>query len=81
MCAAKSAALPSDPALASATELVALYRAKMLSPVEATRAALARIERHNGAVNAWCHLDPDGALAADAVGNGTVAGMEVEGGA
>jgi len=64
MCAAKSAALPSDPALASATELVALYRAKMLSPVEATRAALARIERHNGAVNAWCHLDSDGALAA-----------------
>ena len=64
MCAAESAALPSDPALASATELLALYRARALSPVEATKSALARIERHNGTVNAWCHLDPDGALAA-----------------
>ncbi len=59
-----SADPPSDPALASATELVALYRAKALSPVEAAKAALARIERHDGVVNAWCHLDPDGALAA-----------------
>ena len=56
--------LPSDPTLAHATGLVALYRAKALSPVEVTKAALARIERHGGAVNAWCHLDPDGALAA-----------------
>jgi len=62
MCSAKSAALPGDPALASATELIALYRAKALSPVEATKAALARVERLEGAVNAWCHLDPDGAL-------------------
>src|SRR5262245_55271078 len=62
MCAAKSAAPSTDPALASATELVGLYRAKALSPVEAAKAALARIERHDGAVNAWCHLDPDGAL-------------------
>jgi aspartyl-tRNA(Asn)/glutamyl-tRNA(Gln) amidotransferase subunit A len=56
--------MPGDPALTSATELVALYRAGALSPVEATKAALARIERLNGPVNAWCHLDPDGALAA-----------------
>jgi Asp-tRNA(Asn)/Glu-tRNA(Gln) amidotransferase A subunit family amidase len=54
----------SDPALLSATELVALYRKKALSPVEATKATLARIERHNAAVNAYCHLDADGALAA-----------------
>jgi aspartyl-tRNA(Asn)/glutamyl-tRNA(Gln) amidotransferase subunit A len=54
----------SDPALLSATELLALYRKKALSPVEATKTALARIERHNAAVNAYCHLDPDGALAA-----------------
>ena len=53
-----------DPALLSATELVALYRTGKLSPVEATRATLARIERFNGIVNAFCHLDPDGALAA-----------------
>jgi aspartyl-tRNA(Asn)/glutamyl-tRNA(Gln) amidotransferase subunit A len=53
-----------DPALLSATELVALYRSRSLSPVEATKATLARIERCNGVVNAYCHLDPDGALAA-----------------
>ena len=53
-----------DPALLSATELVGLYRSRSLSPVEATKATLARIERFNGAVNAYCHLDPDGALAA-----------------
>jgi aspartyl-tRNA(Asn)/glutamyl-tRNA(Gln) amidotransferase subunit A len=55
---------PTDPALLSATELVALYRAKKLSPVEATKATLARIERFNPIVNAYCHLDAEGALAA-----------------
>jgi aspartyl-tRNA(Asn)/glutamyl-tRNA(Gln) amidotransferase subunit A len=53
-----------DPALLSATELVRLYRAKRLSPVEAVKATLARIERFNATVNAYCHLDVDGALAA-----------------
>ena len=52
-----------DPALLSATDLVGLYRSRSLSPVEATKATLARIERFNGTVNAYCHLDPDGALA------------------
>jgi aspartyl-tRNA(Asn)/glutamyl-tRNA(Gln) amidotransferase subunit A len=55
---------PSDPALLSATELIGHYRAKRLSPVEAVQATLARIERFNGAVNAYCHLDREGALAA-----------------
>src|SRR5262245_18985324 len=55
--------VPGDPAALSATDLVALYRAKALSPVEVAKAALARIERHDGAVNAWCHLDAEGALA------------------
>src|SRR3989337_2602180 len=59
-----SSAPSRDPALLSATELVALYRSRTLSPVEATKATLSRIERCNGAVNAYCHLDPDGALAA-----------------
>jgi aspartyl-tRNA(Asn)/glutamyl-tRNA(Gln) amidotransferase subunit A len=59
-----SSASPTDPALLSATELVALYRAKKLSPVEAVRATLARIERFNPIVNAFCHLDAAGALAA-----------------
>src|SRR3990170_5495672 len=53
-----------DPALLPATELVALYRARKLSPVEATMATLARIERFNPIINAYCHLDADGALAA-----------------
>ncbi|HET6522345.1 MAG TPA: amidase [Geminicoccaceae bacterium] len=47
-----------------ATELLALYRARRLSPVEATRAALERIAEHDGAVNAFCLVDEDGALAA-----------------
>src|SRR5262245_22178637 len=57
-------ASPTDPALLSASELVALYRAKTLSPVEAVRATLARIDRFNPIVNAYCHLDAAGALAA-----------------
>ena len=36
-----------NPALLSATELVALYRSKALSPVEAVKATLARIDAHN----------------------------------
>src|SRR4029453_9368172 len=59
-----SATSPTDPALLSATELLALYRAKKLSPVEAVQATLARIERFNPIVNAYCHLDSAGALAA-----------------
>jgi aspartyl-tRNA(Asn)/glutamyl-tRNA(Gln) amidotransferase subunit A len=56
---------PSDDiARLSATELVDLYRRKTLSPVEVTKATLARIERFNGDVNAYCHLGADGALAA-----------------
>jgi aspartyl-tRNA(Asn)/glutamyl-tRNA(Gln) amidotransferase subunit A len=56
--------VPSDLTLLSATGLVALYRAKALSPLEAARAALDRIARYDSTVNAWCHLDTDGALAA-----------------
>jgi aspartyl-tRNA(Asn)/glutamyl-tRNA(Gln) amidotransferase subunit A len=59
-----SATRDTDPALLSATELLGLYRTKSLSPVEAVKAVLARIERFNPVVNAYCHLDPEGALAA-----------------
>jgi aspartyl-tRNA(Asn)/glutamyl-tRNA(Gln) amidotransferase subunit A len=48
----------------SAAELAALYRAKKLSPVEATETALARIERFNPAVNAYVCVDAEGALKA-----------------
>ena len=47
----------------SATELAALYRRRALSPVEATRAILDRIERLQPQLNAFCHLDPAGTLA------------------
>ncbi|WP_051580412.1 amidase [Pseudonocardia acaciae] len=46
----------------SATELLAGYRSGELSPVRATRDALDRAERFNPTVNAYCLLDPAGAL-------------------
>ena len=53
-----------DPALLDAVELVAAYKARTLSPVEATEAALGRIERFNPAVNAMVHVAAEQALAA-----------------
>jgi len=53
-----------DIALMPATELLENYRAKHLSPVEATRAALDRIARLNDALNAFCLVDEDAAFAA-----------------
>jgi aspartyl-tRNA(Asn)/glutamyl-tRNA(Gln) amidotransferase subunit A len=47
----------------TASELVAAYRAGELSPVEATEAALERVERHDQDVNAFCLVDADAALA------------------
>jgi aspartyl-tRNA(Asn)/glutamyl-tRNA(Gln) amidotransferase subunit A len=47
-----------------ATELVARYRARALSPVEVTRAVLERIHALNPKLNAYCRVDADGALAA-----------------
>jgi aspartyl-tRNA(Asn)/glutamyl-tRNA(Gln) amidotransferase subunit A len=47
----------------SATELVALYRARKLSPVEATRAALDRIAQLDSRYNAFCLVDAERALA------------------
>ena len=51
-------------ALLSASALAAAFRKRRLSPVEATAAVLARIEALDGKVNAFCHVDPEGALAA-----------------
>jgi len=48
----------------SAVELLRLYRSGAASPVEATRAVLARIERFNPALNAFCHVAGDEALSA-----------------
>jgi aspartyl-tRNA(Asn)/glutamyl-tRNA(Gln) amidotransferase subunit A len=55
-----------DLARLSVTELVAGYRDRSISPVEATRAALAAIEASNDKVNAFVLVDADGALAAAA---------------
>jgi aspartyl-tRNA(Asn)/glutamyl-tRNA(Gln) amidotransferase subunit A len=56
-------ATPDSVAFLPAAELLAAYRLKKLSPVEVIRAVLERIERYNSPVNAWCHLDAEGALA------------------
>ncbi|MGV0644693.1 amidase [Mycolicibacterium sp. XJ2546] len=48
----------------TAAELVQGYRSKAISPVEATRDALAAIESHDAAVNAFVLVDAEGALAA-----------------
>jgi len=53
-----------DLALASATELVRLYKGKKASPVEAAKAALARIATHDPALNAFVLVDEKAALAA-----------------
>ncbi len=45
----------------TATQLAELFRRKDASPLEATRAALSRIERFNDAVNAYVHVDTEGA--------------------
>ncbi len=52
-----------DPATLTATDLVALIRARKLSAVEATQATLARTDRLNPGLNAIVQLRPDGALA------------------
>ena len=48
----------------TAVELIAAFRDRSASPVEATRAALAAIDAGNDDVNAFVLVDPDGALAA-----------------
>ena len=55
-----------DIALMTASKLAKLYRAGELSPVEATRAALQRIERYNARLNAFNLVAAESALAAAA---------------
>ena len=54
----------SDFAYLSATELVGALAAGQVSAVELTQAAIARIERYDGTINAVCVSDFDRALAA-----------------
>jgi aspartyl-tRNA(Asn)/glutamyl-tRNA(Gln) amidotransferase subunit A len=52
-----------DVAYASAVSLLDLYRGKALSPVEATRLILDRVDALQPKINAFCIVDRDGALA------------------
>ena len=53
-----------DLAYLSASELIDAYGDKRLSPVEATEACLARIDKYNELLNAFCLVDGGSALAA-----------------
>jgi aspartyl-tRNA(Asn)/glutamyl-tRNA(Gln) amidotransferase subunit A len=53
-----------DIAYLSAEDLIALYRKKELSPVEATRSLLDRLDALQPKLNAFCIVDRDGAMAA-----------------
>lgn len=53
-----------DLAFWSATELLRGYASRTVSPVEATKAALARIEALNDRLNAFCLVDAEGAMRA-----------------
>lgn len=65
--------MPSDDlAYLSAVELAAAIRAKRVSPVEVTRAVLARIDRLNPALNALVTLDAEGSLRASATAEAAV---------
>ncbi|HLL19930.1 MAG TPA: amidase family protein, partial [Rubrivivax sp.] len=52
-----------DLADCSATELLQLYRSGQASPLEATQAALARIQKHNPVLRALCFVAEEDALA------------------
>ena len=52
-----------DLAYKSAVDLIAAFRARSLSPVEVTQATLARIDRLNPSINAFCHVAHESALA------------------
>ena len=54
--------MTADLAMMPAHELVKLFKSRKASPVEATKAALARIDAFNSQLNAFQHLDPDMAL-------------------
>jgi aspartyl-tRNA(Asn)/glutamyl-tRNA(Gln) amidotransferase subunit A len=56
--------MTTDPALFSATELLHAYAQKTLSPVEATKAVLVRIDKYDGTFNAFRLVDEARALEA-----------------
>lgn len=52
-----------DAAFTSAAELAAAYRNRSVSPLEVTKSLLARIDRLNPSINAYCHVAHETALA------------------
>ncbi|HTR87952.1 MAG TPA: amidase [Reyranella sp.] len=56
--------MTADLAMMPAYQLVKLFKSRKASPVEAAKAALARVEAFNPQLNAFQHLDPEGALRA-----------------
>ena len=62
-CRAGYGAESTDPTQCSATELLALYRTKACSPVEATDTVLSRISTLNDRLNAFRLVGPDRAVA------------------
>ena len=54
----------SELAFLSAVELLDGYKQKAFSPVDVARACLTRIERRGAALNAFVHVDHEGAIAA-----------------
>jgi aspartyl-tRNA(Asn)/glutamyl-tRNA(Gln) amidotransferase subunit A len=56
----------SDLTQRTATELLAMYADRSVSPVEVTQAVVARIEALDPTLNAFCYVAPDEALAAAA---------------
>ncbi len=56
--------MTADLALMPAHQLVKLFKSRKASPVEAAKAAIARVEAFNPQVNAFQHLDPDISLRA-----------------
>ncbi len=61
-----NARMSNDLALMSARTMLAKFRDGRLSPVEATKAALQAIERHDPSLNAFVMVDAEGALEAAA---------------
>jgi len=53
-----------DPALMSAETLLALYARRALSPVEALKAVMERVARHNPGINAFAAMNPRAVTAA-----------------
>lgn len=58
-----SESVPTDPALMTAEEMLALFARGLLTPLEALQAVTERVARHNPAINAFAVMNP-GALAA-----------------